>query len=245
MHIFVPALPAAAKDLHATPAALELTISLYILGLAVGQLVYGPASDRFGRRPTLLRRPLHIHDCERRRALRPGYPHAHRRALFPGSRRMFGAGARPRHHPRHVAGARGRAALGAHQFACDRGPRGCPADRRGAQRSLGMANNPDGAERAGRGQFRAGVAYSAGDASGCGVRQRLAICARLCRPAALAGSFWATPSAALARRPRSTRSSPARRSSLSIGCMRRARAWASILRCWSPGSGSAAFSQAS
>jgi MFS transporter, DHA1 family, multidrug resistance protein len=54
MHIFVPALPAAVKDLHATPAALELTISLYILGLAVGQLVYGPASDRFGRRPVLL-----------------------------------------------------------------------------------------------------------------------------------------------------------------------------------------------
>jgi MFS transporter, DHA1 family, multidrug resistance protein len=54
MHIFVPALPAAAKDLHATPTALELTISLYILGLAVGQLIYGPASDRFGRRPVLL-----------------------------------------------------------------------------------------------------------------------------------------------------------------------------------------------
>jgi hypothetical protein len=31
MHIFVPALPAAAKDLHATPVALEMTISLYIL----------------------------------------------------------------------------------------------------------------------------------------------------------------------------------------------------------------------
>jgi MFS transporter, DHA1 family, multidrug resistance protein len=54
MHIFVPALPAAAEDLHATPAALELTVSLYILGLAVGQLIYGPASDRFGRRPALL-----------------------------------------------------------------------------------------------------------------------------------------------------------------------------------------------
>jgi DHA1 family bicyclomycin/chloramphenicol resistance-like MFS transporter len=54
MHVFVPALPAAAKDLNATPAALELTISLYILGLAVGQLIYGPASDRFGRRPALL-----------------------------------------------------------------------------------------------------------------------------------------------------------------------------------------------
>jgi MFS family permease len=57
MHIFVPALPAAAKDLHATPAALELTISLYILGLAVGQLIYGPVSDRFGRRPALLASP--------------------------------------------------------------------------------------------------------------------------------------------------------------------------------------------
>ncbi len=54
MHIFVPALPEAANDLHATPAATELTISLYILGLAVGQLLYGPASDRFGRRPALL-----------------------------------------------------------------------------------------------------------------------------------------------------------------------------------------------
>jgi MFS transporter, DHA1 family, multidrug resistance protein len=54
MHIFVPALPAAAKDLQATPAAMAMAISLYILGLAVGQLLYGPASDRFGRRPALL-----------------------------------------------------------------------------------------------------------------------------------------------------------------------------------------------
>jgi DHA1 family bicyclomycin/chloramphenicol resistance-like MFS transporter len=54
MHIFVPALPSAAQDLGATPSALQLTVSLYILGLAVGQLVYGPLSDRFGRRPALL-----------------------------------------------------------------------------------------------------------------------------------------------------------------------------------------------
>jgi DHA1 family bicyclomycin/chloramphenicol resistance-like MFS transporter len=33
---------------------MQLTISLYILGLAFGQLIYGPIADRFGRRPTLL-----------------------------------------------------------------------------------------------------------------------------------------------------------------------------------------------
>jgi DHA1 family bicyclomycin/chloramphenicol resistance-like MFS transporter len=54
MHIFVPALPHAANELHAGIPAMQLTISLYILGLAVGQLVYGPIADRFGRRSTLI-----------------------------------------------------------------------------------------------------------------------------------------------------------------------------------------------
>jgi len=54
MHIFVPALPGAAADLRTSPAALQLTISVYVAGLAIGQLVYGPVSDRFGRRPTLI-----------------------------------------------------------------------------------------------------------------------------------------------------------------------------------------------
>ena len=54
MHIFVPALPEAARDLGASIGEMQLTMSVYILGLAVGQLAYGPLSDRFGRRPVLI-----------------------------------------------------------------------------------------------------------------------------------------------------------------------------------------------
>lgn len=53
MHIFVPALPAVARALHSSVAATQLTISLYLVGLAVGQLGYGVLADRFGRRPVL------------------------------------------------------------------------------------------------------------------------------------------------------------------------------------------------
>jgi DHA1 family bicyclomycin/chloramphenicol resistance-like MFS transporter len=54
IHLFVPALPGVARDFHATAAAAQLTITLYIVGLSIGQLIYGPISDRFGRRPVLL-----------------------------------------------------------------------------------------------------------------------------------------------------------------------------------------------
>ncbi|QKZ05164.1 multidrug effflux MFS transporter [Pseudomonas eucalypticola] len=54
MHMFVPALPAAAQALGVGSAAMQRTISVYILGLAFGQLAYGPLSDGLGRRPLLL-----------------------------------------------------------------------------------------------------------------------------------------------------------------------------------------------
>lgn len=54
MHMFVPALTVAGADLRASTAAMQTTITVYIVGLAVGQLLYGPLSDRVGRRPALL-----------------------------------------------------------------------------------------------------------------------------------------------------------------------------------------------
>jgi MFS transporter, DHA1 family, multidrug resistance protein len=54
MHLIIPALPDTARALDVSPGMIQLTITLYLIGLAIGQLLYGPVSDRFGRRPVLL-----------------------------------------------------------------------------------------------------------------------------------------------------------------------------------------------
>jgi MFS transporter, DHA1 family, multidrug resistance protein len=50
----LPALPAVAVALHATSAFVQWTLSAFLIGFAVGQIVLGPMSDRLGRRPVLL-----------------------------------------------------------------------------------------------------------------------------------------------------------------------------------------------
>ena len=52
--LYVPALPEVGLALDASDAAVQLTISMFLIGFASGQLVHGPASDRFGRRPVLM-----------------------------------------------------------------------------------------------------------------------------------------------------------------------------------------------
>ena len=54
MHMFVPALPEAARALGTTAGEMQMAISIYIIGLAAGQLCYGPLSDALGRRPLLM-----------------------------------------------------------------------------------------------------------------------------------------------------------------------------------------------
>jgi DHA1 family bicyclomycin/chloramphenicol resistance-like MFS transporter len=54
MNILVPAVPRLASALKSDQETIQLTISLYMLGLAFAQLFAGPLSDRFGRRPVIL-----------------------------------------------------------------------------------------------------------------------------------------------------------------------------------------------
>jgi MFS transporter, DHA1 family, multidrug resistance protein len=51
---YLPALPQIAADYGATTAAAQLTMSTFLAGMAIGQLGFGPLSDRIGRRPPLL-----------------------------------------------------------------------------------------------------------------------------------------------------------------------------------------------
>lgn len=52
--LYLPALPTLQRDLGASVAAAQLTLSALILFFGLGQLVCGPLADRFGRRPVLL-----------------------------------------------------------------------------------------------------------------------------------------------------------------------------------------------
>lgn len=51
---YLPGLPLAADELGATTSAVQLTLTVYIVGMALGQLLIGPLSDRLGRRRPLL-----------------------------------------------------------------------------------------------------------------------------------------------------------------------------------------------
>ncbi|MFG3689171.1 multidrug effflux MFS transporter [Micromonospora sp. CB01531] len=52
--MYLPALPAITTDLHTTSAAVQLTLTGTLAGLALGQLLIGPLSDAVGRRKPLL-----------------------------------------------------------------------------------------------------------------------------------------------------------------------------------------------
>lgn len=52
--MYLPGLPALERTLQTDSGGVQRTLSVFFLGLAIGQLFYGPISDRFGRRAPLL-----------------------------------------------------------------------------------------------------------------------------------------------------------------------------------------------
>ncbi|MEW5423512.1 multidrug effflux MFS transporter [Amorphus sp. 3PC139-8] len=51
---YLPSLPAIAVHLNAPVATVQLTLSSFLVGFAIAQILYGPFSDRYGRKPVLL-----------------------------------------------------------------------------------------------------------------------------------------------------------------------------------------------
>src|SRR5437763_15299604 len=52
--MYLPALPVIAVDLSGSVGDIQLTLSAFMIAFGVGQVFYGPAGDRFGRRPVIL-----------------------------------------------------------------------------------------------------------------------------------------------------------------------------------------------
>jgi len=51
--LYLPSFSHIAKDLNTTTARISLSVSSYFIGMALGQLIYGPLLDRFGRKAPL------------------------------------------------------------------------------------------------------------------------------------------------------------------------------------------------
>jgi len=52
--MYLPSLPAIGTDLHASAGQTQATVSAFLAGMGLGQFVYGPASDRMGRKSPIL-----------------------------------------------------------------------------------------------------------------------------------------------------------------------------------------------
>jgi DHA1 family bicyclomycin/chloramphenicol resistance-like MFS transporter/DHA1 family 2-module integral membrane pump EmrD-like MFS transporter len=51
---YVPSLPAITKAFNSSEAAIQMTLSLFMLGLGISHVFYGPLSDKIGRKPPLM-----------------------------------------------------------------------------------------------------------------------------------------------------------------------------------------------
>ena len=51
--MYLPALPQIAREFGVSAGSVQMTLNADILGFALGQLIYGPLADSFGRKPVI------------------------------------------------------------------------------------------------------------------------------------------------------------------------------------------------
>ncbi len=51
---YLPTLPSMAEVFHTNASMVQLGLTTSVLGIAIGQIFFGPVSDKFGRRPVLV-----------------------------------------------------------------------------------------------------------------------------------------------------------------------------------------------
>lgn len=54
INLYAPSMPDIARDFVTTGSNVQLTVLVFLVAFAIAQLIYGPVSDRYGRRPVLL-----------------------------------------------------------------------------------------------------------------------------------------------------------------------------------------------
>ncbi len=166
LNILVPALPGLVTRLASDTGTVQLTLSLYLLSLAAAQLLLGPLSDRFGRRPVVLA-GLALSVVASLAAIAASSIGALIvRARRAGGRRLDRHRDRPRHHPRSLrARPRRRHDRPGHHRHGDRAD-DLAADRRHSRHRLRLGGDLPVHRRVQRRRAAMGNVRAAGNAAG-------------------------------------------------------------------------------
>jgi DHA1 family bicyclomycin/chloramphenicol resistance-like MFS transporter len=139
--MYLPALPAMARDLGASVAETQLTLSVFLIGFAVGQFVYGPVSDKIGRKPVLLAGLALFAVSSVACAARAKHRDPGRDPFRAGAGRRWADRARARHGPGPLRGPARRPRIVPHGLDHGAGSRDRPFARRRSLRSRRLAGD--------------------------------------------------------------------------------------------------------
>ena len=170
--MYVPSMPDIGRLLGASAAEVQLTLSSYLVGFAIGQIIYGPISDQYGRKPVLLTALVLFCAGSLACAAAPTIETLDRRAYPSGAWRIRGDRAGPRDRPRSLRRRSGRAELSRMGAIMSIAPVGRAIDRGHRADCFRLARQFYHCGRRRACCYRDRVALSAGDAASSLARSR-------------------------------------------------------------------------